>query len=380
MKALRKFNEWMFGWGSPVSLAVFRIVISSLSALNLLLISPFFEVWFTSRGHSPPELIEQYYGGVFRLSVLGGGSGDTFAFIVFWGTFLVSVLSALGLWSRVSVFLMFLGVVTLHHRNMDILHSGDTLMRNAMFFLIFAPSGDAISLDRLIRLWKGEESGPPPECSLWPQRCLQIQLAILYLTTVWHKAQGTMWRDGTATYVTYQLREFERFPIPEFLTQAPMIQVQTWATLLIELAMATLVFAKPFRKWVMIAAVMLHLGIEYTMNIPLFAFIIMSLFVLHFEGKEITAWVKRRAERIKKPKIVLPLPGDPHPARAEALQAMDPLERVEPKAGEGSIWAAFLRMPGAWIFSLLGILWPQQTKAATTAPTASEKKKDAATA
>ena len=63
--------------------------------------------------------------------------------------------------------------------------------------------------------------------------------------------------------------------------------------------MATLIFARPLRKWVMLVAVGLHLSIEYMMNIPLFAFTILICFVNHFDGSETRAWVRRMIEKFR---------------------------------------------------------------------------------
>jgi hypothetical protein len=182
-------------------------------------------------------------------------------------TVLAALLSCLGLWTRVATVALLIGVTSLHHRAPDILHSGDTLMRVMLLYIALAPSGAAFSLDRLIGLRKGTAPPLPPEVSMWPQRMMQVQVAIVYLTTVWHKS--------------------------------PMIAITTYGTLLVELALGTLVFAKPLRKWVLLAGVLLHAGIEWRMNIPLFAFTAVATYITFYEGEETAAWLKRAAARLR---------------------------------------------------------------------------------
>jgi hypothetical protein len=304
--SLRRFNDWMFGWGSPAATSVFRILLGSLAFINFAMIAVDFDVWFSEKGLYPAAFASRWslnsdgHGNIYeiwRLNLLH----DVTSYPVTLGFYILVMLAclttALGLWTRVSQVVMAVGIITLHHRTPDILHSGDTLLRNMAILLMFANSGAYYSLDRL-RLKKLGKADPAPLVSMWPQRLMQLQLATLYMTTVLHKAMGVAWKNGTATWYSMGLREFERFYMPPFTKTPGAIAFTTYFTLVVELAMATLVFAKPMRKWVMLVAVGLHLGIEYSMNIPLFAFAILICFVNHFEGEEIQAWVKRVWEKL----------------------------------------------------------------------------------
>ena len=298
MKTLRSLHSWLFGFGSPVTIGVFRMALGTVAFINLAMVAIDFEAWFTERGFVPVALTERWSGEVWRLSILQNVTNDNVTAAFYALTMLAALCTALGLFSRVSSVALILGLVSLHHRNPDILHSGDTLMRAMAFYVALSPSGAACSLDRLIALRRGSAPPVPPDVSLWPQRLMQVQLAILYFTTVWHKSFGDWWLNGTATWYTGQLEEFDRFLTPAFLDRQPFIAATTYGSLLIELALATLVFARPMRKWVLLAGVALHAGIEYRMNIPLFGLIVTSCYIAHYEGHEVSAWGKRMGERI----------------------------------------------------------------------------------
>ncbi len=286
---MKRLQQWMFGYGSPIPLGLFRILAGSLAFVNLAMVFIDFDVWFTERGLTPEAFAQANHGSIWRLSLLNGVTDERLTLAVYLGTMAAALLTAAGLWTRISSALLFLGVLSLNARNMDILHSGDTLMRAWLFILLISPSGAALSLDRWRRVRRGME--PAREISLWPQRMVVLQLAIVYLTTVWHKLLGLHWVDGTALWYTAQLTEFERFPTPPFFNQMPFIAIQTYFALAAEVAMGTLVFWKRARGWVLLGGIALHSGIEYSMNIPLFAAIITAGYVAHLTGPELTqAW------------------------------------------------------------------------------------------
>lgn len=295
----KRANDWLFGWGSPATVCLFRILISGMALINFLMIAIDFEDWFTERGLLPASFAARWAGTIPRLNLLANVTDERITLAFYSGVVLVCFLSTIGLFSRVVVPLMTIGVITLHHRSPDILHSGDTLLRNMLIILSFADTGAMYSVDA----WLKKRKNPnyqPAEVSLWPQRVMQIQLTIVYLTTVLYKASGNLWKDGTAIWYSSNLPEFYRFPMPEFTRHQPYIMIATYSTIAVELALATLVFSKPIRKWVLLAGVGLHLGIEYSMNIPLFAATIVSCYVVHYEGDEVRSWLRKFRDRIRR--------------------------------------------------------------------------------
>ncbi|HRJ32277.1 MAG TPA: HTTM domain-containing protein [Fimbriimonadaceae bacterium] len=333
MGFLRKANEAIFGYGSPTTLGVFRIIVGSLAFINFLMIAVDFEAWFTERGFVPTRLGEQFASrnaDLPKLNLMFGIPDTGFAMAFYALVVVAAFCTAIGLWTRVATILLCVGTISLHMRNQAILHGGDTLLRACTLYLAIAPSGAACSVDRLIALWKGKAPQIPPLVSLWPQRLIQYQVAIVYFTTVWHKWIGNTWRDGTATWYVPQLQEFERFPVPAWVDSLPMVKFTTYATLIVELALATLVFYKPYRKWVLLSGLILHGVIEYRFNIPLFAFMMCSLYIAFYDGEEVTAWFKRLGERFRKFRLVVRTPKGMKLAAGprRALTAIDPLDLV----------------------------------------------------
>jgi hypothetical protein len=307
----------------------------------------------------------------------------------FFGVAIVAAfLTALGLWTRISAFVLAICIVSLHHRDTAILHGGDSAMRIAVIYLAVSPCGRACSLDRLFRLRRGEEDGPV-EVSLWGQRLVQYNLALIYVTTVWSKWFGPKWMSGIATWYPARLPEFYRFPVPGLFNDLPFVYLTTYGTLLTEFAMGTVVFVRPLRKYVLFAGVMLHGFIEYSMNIPMFSFLMTSQYVAHFDGEEVAAYIRRLGERFQPLmglEVFLPPGRRLTPAGERFLQAVDPFGFVrylpnahlrdrdlgwDAKKDNGKRSNPFrgvgYRAPGAWPFMIVPGLWRRMMLTSTEA-------------
>jgi hypothetical protein len=137
------------------------------------------------------------------------------------------------------------------------------------------------------------------------------------------------------------LREFERFPVPGFVDQQPFVALTTYGTLAIEVALGTLVFYKPARKWVLLGGILLHVSIEYRFNIPLFGWVMVSTYTAFFSGEEVTAWAKRLGAKWRQWRLEAVYPETPgaDPARLRAIQASDAFGLVTFSPGHVRVWS-----------------------------------------
>ncbi|UOF01247.1 HTTM domain-containing protein [Bdellovibrio reynosensis] len=188
----------------------------------------------------------------------------------------------LGLYTRTSIVLAFFTLVSFHSRNHFILNSADVVMRNFLFLLFFSPSGEIFSVDA----WLNRKKEKSLECSPWALRLMQIQFSIIYISTVMFKMKGNLWADGTAIYIATRLDEFVRVPL-SILNSILVIKLLTWSTLVVEFALGTLIWIKELRYWVLLAGLGLHLGIEITMHIPLFEWIMIVTMIVMVDSRDI---------------------------------------------------------------------------------------------
>ena len=409
---LKGLDTYWFGHGSPTTLGLFRIIMSSLIFVNLCMILVDFDAWFTQHGFTPQDVSKRYMGAPpltgnvlglpfsFHLPIIGdtmprvnflsGVYNDNITLAFYLATMVVTLLCALGLWTRLSSILMAIGIVSLHHRNGLILHGGDTVIRIGALYIAMAPSGAACSVDRLIGIWKGRIQPGPVYVSVWVQRLIAYNTALIYFTTFWHKyGLGSHWRDMTATWYPARLHEFDRFPVPEFLNNPPFIYFSTFVTLATELALGTLVFYRPLRKYVLLAGVFLHAYIDYSMNIPLFSYVMVTMYIGFYDGVEVEAWARRLGQRLAKFRVIVSLPERMRfrLGPGAAINAMDPLDLVDYTDGSSPAWeavsrakpvnpfrASLFRSVGAWPIGAVPYLWRRLlNKAVETAPTSTTK-------
>jgi len=377
-------DSYWFGFGSPTALGLFRIAIGALTVANLLMLAVDWDAWFSERGYMPGWLAARFMGSrvavgfgtnwtLPRISILSGITDSRIAISIYALTVIAGVLTALGLWTRVSSIALAIGVISIQHRNGAILHGGDTVLRLGCMYLAIGPSGAACSLDRLIGLWKGRISEAPVLVSMWPQRLITFNLALVYLTTTWLKWTGGMWQNGTATYYPARLAEFFRFPVPNFVNDFPFVYFTTYGTLVTEFSLATLVFFRPLRKYVLLCGILMHAHIEYSMNIPLFSYLMVSGYICFYDGEEVSAWAGRIGDRKRKWHVNLRLPVGMRlkPNAVGFLDAIDPFKLIHYLPGSEETWSAtrhdetplpvskaiWTRSIGSWIFGWYPGIW-----------------------
>ena len=332
---------------------MFRIVFGAVIAINWLMLAVDWDAWFSERGYVPAWLGSIWFGDytmlglhtgikVPRIDLLHGMTDPRYTISFYAAVVICCILTSVGLGTRFFALLAAIGTVSLQHRDGAILHGGDTLVRLMALYLAITPCGAACSLDRLITQWRAKTILPPAIVSIWGQRLIQYNLALIYFTTIWLKWDGNKWRHLTATYYPERLAEFYRFPYPEFLRSLWVAHISTFGTMVVEFSMGTLVFYKPARKWVLISGILLHGYIEYTMNIPMFSYAMISVYIAFYEGNEISGFFERLGMHLRKWHVVLRYPAGMRlqPRAVGFFQAIDPLRMVSYLPGESPGWSA----------------------------------------
>ncbi|MGZ3771184.1 MAG: HTTM domain-containing protein [Bdellovibrio sp.] len=287
LKTLRKSVDDFFFSPEPVHSVVFLRI-----AFGILILIQWFSIWDNLQLFWGPEGLVSLetaviYNSVWRLNLFEFMPNDPavpvmFAYLLFLGAVGMTV----GFFTKTSMVVTFLMLVSFHNRNVFILNSGDIVIRNILFLLLFAPCADAYSFDHWIKHKRGLVAERPLEKSPWALRLIQIQFCIIYVATVMFKMKGNMWADGTAVYTATRLEEFIRAPL-EILNNMAALKFLTWSTLAVEFALGTLVWVKELRYWVLLAGVALHLGIEMSMVIPLFEWVMIALMLSMVDARDL---------------------------------------------------------------------------------------------
>src|SRR5262249_4135425 len=152
------------------------------------------------------------------------------AVALFVALLLASLCLTVGYRTRLASVVVFVAVLSFEHRTPSIFSSADALLRILCFFLMFAPAGASLSVDRWRiardRFWEFPARAP------WALRLVQIQISVMYLSTVWLKLHGSDWLNGTAVSLVARLEDFQRYAFPWSLSHSLLFStVMTYWTL-----------------------------------------------------------------------------------------------------------------------------------------------------
>ncbi len=233
---------------------------------------------------------------------------DVAAFVVVGALVPAGLLVAVGLWTRLATVVSFVLLLSVARRDPYMMNSGDALLRHATFFLAFTPAGAAFSVDRWRRardrFWQVPHAAP------WGLRLLQVQIATVYLFSTFEKLRGEKWTTGTALADAWRITDLARVGVPLPVYDSMLLtNVLTFSTLVIELALATLLWNRRARPYVVAAGVALHLGIELTMSVGFFSLTAVTLYLGFVEGATAERWLDAVRRRVTRR-------GPPAPSRA----------------------------------------------------------------
>jgi Vitamin K-dependent gamma-carboxylase len=265
----RPVAAWQRFWFDPretSSLALFRIAFGLVVTAWTATQAPDLLAFYGPHGilPEPPD------GGPGSWGVLSVWPSSGAVVGLFAVTLTAAVCLTVGLFPRIAAVLVWIGVVSFEHRNGLVGNSGDGLIRNLAFFCALAPSGAALSVDRLRkardRFWEFPARAP------WALRLVQLQLSIGYLSAVWSKSGNQLWRDGTAVSYALRIADVHRAPTPGFVTSSVvLVELLTYGTLALELALGVLVWNRVARPWVLLLGVVLHLSIDASILVGFFS-------------------------------------------------------------------------------------------------------------
>jgi Vitamin K-dependent gamma-carboxylase len=292
------WNRFFFAEQSPLPLALFRIAYGLVVVGTLVLLKADWLTWYGTHAWVSLNTMRDLEPGV-RLNLFTViPQDDRWILGLFWIFLVSAILLTVGFLSRINTVIVYLCLTSIQQRNLYITHGGDTFLRVAGFFLIFAPAGAALSVDRLIRVWRGTEQVAVQARRLWAQRMIQIELSLVYVVTVCWKLKGGPWIDGSALFYVYHLFEFERFPIPSWFLHPLILKMGTWLALVLEFSLGTLIWVKSLRYKVLTAGLLFHLGLEYSLNIPMFQWDVLCAYILFVDAKDLERiwnWTRVRA-------------------------------------------------------------------------------------
>jgi hypothetical protein len=296
------WERFFFAPQSPTPIAVFRILYGVCVTATLVLLHAEWLDWFGVHSWITLSTMTRVEPGV-RLNLFTVmPQNDAWITAFFWIFLSFAILLTVGLWTRVSSVVVFVCLASMQQRNLYILHGGDVFLRVSGFFLMFAPAGAALSLDRLIRVRRKLEGPEIAPRAPWAQRMIQFELALLYFSAFLWKIKGAPWLNGTALFYVLHIHALQRFPLPGWIQHPWILKLGTWYTLALEFCLGVLIWFRPFRYPLLLLGLLFHLCLEYALNIPMFQWDVLTVYVLFLDPADLERmgratreyWLRRR--------------------------------------------------------------------------------------
>jgi hypothetical protein len=273
VRLLRGWERFWFAPQSTSTLGLLRICYATLVVAWALSLAPDLGAFYAGDAMAlAPEALRPPWSAVWTV-----GEPQAVAILCWIGLVIGAVALGLGWHARLASVLVVTTMTALHLRNPLILNSGDTLLRLVGIYIMLAPSGAAISLDQWRRsrnFWQVAARTP------WALRLVQLQLTVMYLSTVLAKLVSGSWLAGTAMWSVWHLEELHRLNMVPVALSAPwIVPVVSVGTVVVEISLGLLVWSRRLRPWVLLIGVLFHLAIEATMLVGLFSWLVVVTYI-----------------------------------------------------------------------------------------------------
>lgn len=205
----------------------------------------------------------------------------------------VFLMFALGLFSRVTSVLTWMLVVSYAHRTPGALFGLDQINAMLAFYLMFAPTGAALSLDLWLRA-RREGAWPAVEkftAATVSTRLIQLHMCLIYFMAGAGKMLGEAWWDGNAMWMAFANGEYQSVDMTWTRNFPVMLAIIGHCTILWEMGFGILVWNRSLRPLILAFAVPLHLGIGMCLGMMTFG-LVMLIGVGSFIPPEVArAWL-----------------------------------------------------------------------------------------
>ena len=213
---------------------------------------------------------------------------ETFTFL-YRATFAAGLLALVGLFTRLSLFLFAAGtwIFVAHLFSYGDRHHTEALFAIFLMLLVFAPSGERLSVDALLRRRRGVEPAGMSEFAVWPLKVTHVLLCLTYFSAGMAKMlhSGLEWMNGYTLQGHTLADALSRgHPVGVWLAQQH--------TLAVLLSVFTILFELFFwvslvlpRRWIplfMFAALMFQVGLYVSGGYDFFQHMVLLVLLLFF--------------------------------------------------------------------------------------------------
>lgn len=264
-----------FSQQSVLPLAVLRILIGSVSALNLMLLLKDHRLLFGTHGLYPHEVFIRSPGrhALNPWSYLPGH--DQTACLMILSGVVASLCLAAGFFTRTSAFALFAILFALQNRNPFVWCAYDYHVKLVALLLSLSDAGAELSIDA----WSFLPAGVTAVA--WPLRLIQFHVMFIYFNAVIWKLHGASWRDGSAVELAIGHTNYGcPDTVPDAIRQNPFVmRLLTYGTLLVEFLLGTVIIVRELSPYIVGLGIAFHLALQRFISTQLFQICMISLLI-----------------------------------------------------------------------------------------------------
>lgn len=209
---------------------------------------------------------------------------------------IVLLLFTVGLWTRVTSVLAWVGAMQYVERVQTQLFGQDTMLIILLLYLMIGNSGAALSVDRWLELRRERrEQGRRADLTLKPSwsanfalRLVEVHFCIIYLVSGSSKLLGAAWWNGTALWLCLANYNFAPMRVglyDQALTflcnYRPLWEICLTSgvvfTLFTEIGFTFLVWGRRWRPFMVTCSILMHLGIGLIMGLTVFSLLMLTM-------------------------------------------------------------------------------------------------------
>lgn len=276
------FDDLFFNKTNYPSLGLFRILVGLICLFKILSLLRYRYEYFGIKGAYPHRVWENDHKKNIFLSVFHYLKPNNFNLnLILFSIIISSLFLTIGFCTELSCFITYFLLLSLHHRNIYIINSGDCLLRIMLFLLIFSGCGYYISVDNII--YNREQLNA---CiSPWIVRLMQILLLNVYFHSVYAKLHNSeVWINGTGLYYSLNNKSVSRYDLNLYLNKYAFIALNYG----ILIAQSVLVLGMLFKETSTISVFLLlfmHLFFEILLRLNFFGVIMMACLILFLNNE-----------------------------------------------------------------------------------------------
>ena len=308
--AWEAWNEFWFTPTNPSTLSAIRVFAGAMLFYTHLVWTFDLQGFFGPNGWLPSQLmfdVHQHMNGGPDAAARANWSyfyhisSPTVLWIVHVAALFVFFFLFIGFFSRTMAVLAYLIAVSYANRITPGAYFGlDKINCLLAMYLMLGPCGARYSFDRIWRLRRGAPRDVPPSVGAnLAIRLIQVHMCIIYLFSGLGKLQGDSWWNGYAVWISSANLEYQFLVDMTWLANHPyLVNFLTHATVFWELTYCALVWPRLTRPWVLLVAVLVHLGIAVAYGMPTFGLVMLIGNLAFLSPDTVRRWVDPVAGRV----------------------------------------------------------------------------------